>query len=122
MKTRKKITLPHFRRQHPGIEVRDLGKPGRDHIVRAIEGSALIAEGIGRNFEEALLNLSNRIYRVMSLRQFEAQGYEDANTGRIEPLSAHHKKKRSKGRDDSQGNLAGVGMRTHAAQHEGKRR
>jgi hypothetical protein len=121
MRSRKPhLSLRQFERRHPDLDVRVSKKVDMPWVViaRNREG-AVVAMASGPTREEALATLSERCYRVARLRNAEAQGWRGGNTGELgQPLEAHHKLRRSKGRDDSRENLVLVTRDVHNAQHD----
>ena len=125
MQSRKKLSQKQFEKRHPDMEVRGFGtgmRPGRifASIVRKGKPETYVA-GIGTSQEEALWDASKRCYELAGHEVMNAQAWKDPVTGQTGvALERHHKKPRSKGRDDSKENLVGVTRETHNQIHEGK--
>lgn len=123
MRTRLEMSLKQFRRLHPDLEIEPV-KAGdfRSAFFAINKASGLhVAYRAGTYPPQVVYELSVACYRLAALDVMAAQGWKDANTGQTGvPLDAHHLVKRSKGRDDSAANLAGVSRATHDAQHHRK--
>lgn len=119
-----KLSESKFLHRHPDVtelqEWHVLKKGFKGVQVAALRHGEWVCVGAGRTREQALYNLSIRLLALDGRKVFELQEWRDANTGEITRLSAHHIVKRSKSRNDSKKNLAGLGLRSHSAQHEKK--
>jgi 5-methylcytosine-specific restriction endonuclease McrA len=115
-----------FERRHPGLTVicsvteEPLAKTHRraHYVLTAHRGDVTIAVSEDTQYEAAIYRLSEKVYKLNSLEQMDAQGWRGQGTGELQPLQAHHVKPRSKGRNDGQENLSGVTQGTHSQFHE----
>ncbi len=115
------ISESKFRHRNPSVTRVEYGVvyiPLARIQAKAYDDGGLIAVATGKTSGEALYDLSARILSLHGREVADDQGWKDANLGTVEPLSGHHKVKRSAHRDDSKSNLAGLGLRTHSLQHE----
>ena len=75
---------------------------GRQHNAIASEGGVPIATVMGYSPAEAYRKLVEKVYKILSARQREAQRGRCANCGELRPLEIDHIRMRSHGRDDRQ--------------------
>lgn len=117
------MTQSNFRKKHPGFDVQVLhGSEKHFCAVATDKQHNVFATACAKTEKEALDNLSRHVLALLARRVAREQGQRDANTGEVAPLQAHHKVKRSAGGKHARENLAGVSERTHAKQHEGKKK
>src|SRR5438046_161630 len=105
---RKRLSQKQFNKRHPDVDIGvvTLANDNDGQIRRfAYLNGKLLASASGRDDEEALAILSERVLRVKGRMVAESQGFRDANTGEHAPLQAHHRQKRSQGRLDAIKNL-----------------
>ena len=117
MRSTQSMTKVKFIRLHPNVRTVCIEVNGRLTIF-AYRGTLRIAQVSGKSMGRLLKDLSERVYKLNSRDAMASQGWRETGTGSTQPLQSHHIKPRSKGRDDSQANLSGVGQRTHSSIHE----
>jgi HNH endonuclease len=87
------------------------------HYAMAMDGDMEIARAEGVTQSLALQALVGIIYKRRSAQVMREQGYRCAKCKAIKPLTIHHKKFRSHGRDDSVENLLALCRPCHGGEH-----
>lgn len=123
------MTARKFERLHPELYVRLCFRPLGVGFYPYYEARAFLrsdgslhAQALDHDPRRAIYELSQRCLKLAVREKADKQGWADANTGEVLPLSGHHVRARSNGGPHSAANIAAVGSETHRRQHEHRRR